>query len=81
MNLDPINEMNQAGIGGGQLKREGNIIYGIYMECYCPSGKDISSPIYCNCTKGWAKAVFEMVLERAVDVNLEEGYRMGGRVL
>lgn len=72
-----INEMNKAEIGGGQLKRDGNIIYVIYKKCYCPSRKDISSQIYCNCTKGWVKAVFETVLEKAVDVNLEKAIAWG----
>lgn len=72
-----INEMNKGGIGGGQLKREGNTIYGVYKKCYCPSRKEISSQIYCNCTKGWAKSVFEIALERPVDVKLEKSIAWG----
>jgi predicted hydrocarbon binding protein len=72
-----INEMNKAGIAGGQLKREDNIIYGVYEKCYCPSRKDIDSPIYCNCTQGWAKAVFEIALERPVEVRLEKAIAWG----
>ena len=47
-----IEKMNKAGIGGGKLRKEGNVIVGIYDQCYCPSRKHIKSNIYCRCTRG-----------------------------
>ena len=58
------------------LHREGNKVYIIYPKCYCshvnkiPHGK--LSATYCNCSRGWAKALFEGVLGRPVEIIMEE---------
>ena len=58
------------------LHREGNKVYIVYPRCYCsqvnkiPKGK--LSGTYCNCSRGWAKALFEGTLERPVEVIMEE---------
>jgi predicted hydrocarbon binding protein len=58
------------------LHREGNNIYIVYPKCYCsqvnkiPKGK--LSGTYCNCSRGWAKALFEGALGRSVDVIMEK---------
>lgn len=54
--------------------REGGKIYIIYPKCYCsqinkiPKGK--FSGTYCNCSRGWAKALFEGSMGRPVKVVL-----------
>ena len=58
------------------LHREGDKTYIIYPRCYCsqvnkmPKGK--LSWTYCNCSRGWAKALFEGAMGRPVDVVLEK---------
>ena len=58
------------------LHREGDKIYIIYPKCYCsqvnkiPKGK--LSATYCNCSSGWAKALFEGALDRPVEVVMEK---------
>jgi predicted hydrocarbon binding protein len=42
-----------------------------------PKGK--LSGTYCNCSRGWAKALFEGVLDRPVDVVMEESIIKGDK--
>lgn len=57
------------------LHREGDKVYIVYPRCYCsqvnkiPKGK--LSATYCNCSRGWAKALFEGALGRTVEVTME----------
>jgi predicted hydrocarbon binding protein len=63
------------------LHREGDNVYIIYPRCYCsfvnkiPSGK--LSSTYCNCSRGWAKALYEGALGRPVEVIMEESIVSG----
>ena len=65
------------------LHREGDSVYIIYPKCYCsfvnkiPLGK--LSATYCNCSRGWAKALFEGALERPVEVIMEESIVKGDK--
>jgi len=65
------------------LHREGDSIYIVYPKCYCsfvnkiPSGK--LSATYCNCSRGWAKALFEGVLKRPVEVTMEKSIKQGDK--
>ena len=65
------------------LHREGDSVYIIYPKCYCafvnkiPAGK--LSATYCNCSRGWAKALFEGALERPVEVVMEESIVKGDK--
>ena len=58
------------------LRREGNNVYIVYPTCYCsqvnkiPKGK--LSGTYCNCSLGWAKALFEGALGKSVEVIMEK---------
>jgi predicted ArsR family transcriptional regulator len=58
------------------LRREGDKVYIVYPECYCsqvnkiPQGK--LSGTYCNCSRGWAKALFEGALSKPVEVVMEK---------
>ncbi len=73
-NLDDLlNGLNEAHIGGGHLKREGNLIYGIYDRCFCGSVSKTKEPFsdtYCQCTCGWYRQLFELLLEKPVEVEL-----------
>lgn len=67
-----IDMLNKKFIGGGQLKRDGNVIMAEYCECYCPiASKNKSlSPMFCNCSKGWFQEFFSSVLNTNVKVNI-----------
>ena len=82
--VDTINDfldgLNQAHIGGGSLRREGDTIYGSYERCYCGSVSKAAEPIpltYCYCSCGWYKMLFETVLERSVEVELLSSIAQG----
>lgn len=65
------------------LHREGNGVYIVYPKCYCsivskiPPGK--LSATYCNCSRGWAKALFEGALKRPVEVTMEKSMKRGDK--
>ena len=58
------------------LHVDGNDVYITYPRCYCtqvnkiPKGK--LSATYCNCSRGWAKALFEGAIGRPVEVVTEQ---------
>jgi len=58
------------------LHREGDKVYIIYPKCYCSYVKEIPqgklSATYCNCSRGWAKALFEGALGKPVEVIMKE---------
>lgn len=63
------------------LHREEKGVYIVYPKCYCsqvnkiPKGK--LSGVYCNCSRGWAKALFEGALGRPVEVIKEKSIISG----
>lgn len=63
------------------LHREGDKVYIIYPRCYCPNVNKIPlgklSATYCNCSQGWAKALFEGALGRPVKVIMEKSIVKG----
>lgn len=58
------------------LRKEGDRVYIVYPRCYCnqvnkiPKGK--LSKTYCNCSRGWAKALFEGATGKPVEVTMEK---------
>jgi predicted ArsR family transcriptional regulator len=67
---DFLQKLNEQHIGGGNLRRKGNIITGIYTQCYCGLAKNAKelSPEYCNCSIGWFKKLFTSILEKEIPV-------------
>lgn len=65
------------------LHREGSDVYIVYPKCYCPQVNKIPkgklSGTYCNCSRGWAKALFEGALDRPVEVVMEESIIKGDK--
>jgi predicted ArsR family transcriptional regulator len=63
------------------LHREKDKVYLIYPKCYCsqvnriPKGK--LSGTYCNCSRGWAKALFEGATGKPVEVIMEKSIITG----
>ncbi len=70
---DLLCRLNEAHIGGGQLRRKGDVIRAAYESCYCGSVSHTREPIsatYCRCSCGWFRELFETLLERPVEVEL-----------
>lgn len=70
---DLIGRLNAAQIGGGHLRREGDVIQATYERCYCGSvshSRELFSDTYCHCSCGWYRQLFETLLERPVEVEL-----------
>ncbi len=70
---DLLARLNQSHLGGGHLRREGNVIHAMYERCYCGSVSQTKEPFsatYCYCSCGWYRQLFETLLERPVEVEL-----------
>lgn len=65
------------------LHKEGDKIYFIYPKCFCaqvnkiPQGK--LSGTYCNCSRGWIKALFEGALGKPIEAIMEESIVNGDK--
>jgi hypothetical protein len=65
------------------LHKERDGVYLVYPKCYCsmvnkiPAGK--LSAVYCNCSRGWAKALFEGALKKPVEVKLLKSIKNGDK--
>jgi uncharacterized protein DUF6144 len=76
---------------GTRIERDGDILYHIYtpksftppLRCYCalfnelPEDETVSKT-YCNCSKAFVKNIWEAVLEKPVEVELQESVISGG---
>ena len=72
--------MNEAHIGGGHLKRKNNIIFAQYDKCYCGSvnkTKELFSDTYCYCSCGWYSQLFETLLQKPVEIDLNSSIIQG----
>jgi len=58
------------------LSIEGKNVYITYPKCYCPQVNKIPkgelSGTYCNCSSGWAKALFEGATGRPAEIIMEK---------
>lgn len=54
------------------LHVEDGSVYLVYPKCYCPTVKNIPpghlSASYCDCSRGWAKSLFEGATGQLVEV-------------
>ena len=72
--------LNNLGQVWKHLHRDGDNLYVIYEKCYCPLVNKDSEKLqrtFCNCSRGWIKELFESVLEKAVQVELEKSIKTG----
>lgn len=73
--------LNEFGETYKHLHREKDGPYLVYPKCYCSRVNKIPpgqlSAIYCNCSRGWAKALFEGALERPVEVLMQKSIIAG----
>jgi predicted hydrocarbon binding protein len=62
------------------LERDGEDVYVVYPECYCPGMKELikdAPAYYCDCSVGWVREMFEQALKRPVEVRLESSVIRG----
>ena len=62
-------------IFGERIIKGDNCFYTLCDSCYCPFVAGATQEIpgtYCECTKGWTKAVFETAFGRPVEVEIEQ---------
>ncbi|UCE28178.1 MAG: hypothetical protein JSW52_05375 [Candidatus Coatesbacteria bacterium] len=79
--LDEIKRVD--GFWCGTWVRDGDIVYSICEDCGCPlvlGGLVEQSPVFCDCSRGWVKAVFEEVFRGPVEVKLEQAIGRGDPV-
>ena len=67
---------------GENLSLDGNTISLSYSKCYCTIRTEgyITSPVFCNCSKGWVKTVYEELLQKPVEVKLTKAISRGDQV-
>lgn len=78
--LRKINEVWGNAGANASIKRGGDGIYAEYGECYCPIVQDYLEELsssWCICSCGWLLELFESVLERPVEVELEKSVKRG----
>ena len=81
-NLDGWLGVLKKWVGQENVHREDNGVRVIYSKCLCPLVQDhppLMSKTYCNCSRGWLKEVFETVVEKPVEVKLEDSIMKGGK--
>ena len=67
-------------VGKKNVSREGDAIQVIYEKCYCRLKTQVPvelSDTYCSCSSGWLKEMFETVVGKPVDVEIESTINRG----
>jgi predicted hydrocarbon binding protein len=79
-----VNEfVDRLGKAWSHLHREGEKVYVVYDRCYCPLGRALLKDypnqlsLYCNCSRGWVREMFESALKKPVKVELEKSIIRG----
>lgn len=78
-----LNQVNRKIPWCGKWVNEKGTITSVCASCGCPlvqEGLVTLSPVLCNCSRGYVKAVFEAILERPVYVELEQAIGRGDPV-
>jgi predicted hydrocarbon binding protein len=69
-------------VGSDNVQMEGNAVRITYNKCLCPLVQDrppLMTATYCHCSRGWLKETFETVMEKPVDVKMEDSIMQGGK--
>jgi hypothetical protein len=68
-------------MGDENVQREGKKIQLAWHQCYCPNVRNLENvpPLYCNCSRGWVKEMFETVVGKPVDVKLLASIKRGDK--
>jgi predicted ArsR family transcriptional regulator len=73
--------LERYAINNKHLQVEDSGVFIVYPRCFCSLVNKIPvgqiSPTWCNCSKGWVKALFKEATGRSVDVILEKSVIKG----
>ena len=78
--LDAFLAKIRSWVGQGNVTVDGETIRVVYEECFCKLTTEIPRELavtYCLCSCGWLKEMFETVVGRPVEVDLESSIRRG----
>lgn len=67
---------------GFAIAWEDGSLYLLYPRCYCSCVKRVEQPVprsWCDCSLGYAKRMFEAILDRLVQAELIESVKTGGK--
>lgn len=67
----------------GTWTRKGNTIQSTCVKCGCPLVRNKVIDLkgtFCYCSRGWVKKIFETLLKRPVNVELEKSIGLGDKV-
>jgi predicted hydrocarbon binding protein len=68
-------------VGKSNIKTVGCTVHIVYDKCYCRLDDEVSwqlGDIYCYCSLGWLKEMFETVLGKPVKAEFLESIKRGG---
>ena len=75
--------INKENIWCGTWTRKGNTIQTTCIKCGCPLVRnhviDVTGT-FCYCSRGWVKKIFETLLKKPVNVELEKSIGLGDKV-
>ena len=69
-----------AGLLGEGTTLSGNIVQLTYPKCYCElvaDGPDRLPDVYCHCSEGWVKEIFETAAQKKVRVETLQTIKRG----
>jgi hypothetical protein len=74
-----IKAINQELFKSELFKYQENFISAQWHKCYCPtrSAGYVSSPVFCHCSVGWVKELFETLLSKKVKASLIKSIAKG----
>ena len=81
-NLDSWLGVLKKWVGKENVQKEENVVRIMYSKCLCPLVQDrppLMSKTYCNCSRGWLMETFGTVMERPVEVKMEDSIMQGGK--
>ena len=80
---EALARMNKEILWCGTWTRKGKTIQSICVKCGCPLVRnkvvDLTGT-FCYCSRGWVKKIFETLLKRPVNVELEKSIGFGDKI-
>ena len=67
-------------VGERNLSVDGTTVHLVYDRCLCSQSADLPEHLgatYCHCSRGWLKEMFETVVGRPVEVDLDSSIKGG----
>ncbi len=76
-----LTELNESGIGGGNLHIENGKMIAVYKSCYCDIPYEVKkiNPSYCQCSAGWFQHLFSEVFGKQISVHIVDTITNGAK--